>query len=316
MINPRLLSDSLVTKVAEELVCTCCADYVEEHIADKIVDCTIKELLDNIMPSVNEIKRLALFEKLFKSLKPYEKQYKTMLATVWEKERKIIVSNIKKMKKAWLKKDTIDEILYPVGPFEKGLAALASIIILEIIAQQGKTTMASIPGIDIAFDVTNPEVQKWIKSYTPKFSKELETVNIKILRKQLSEGIAAGEGIPELIKRVNLTYANWNKVRSESIARSETMRASNQASLEAYRQSRVVKRKTWVTHFDNRTCAWCKAMDGKTIELEKSFFDKGDKFTVRGDGKNQTMKFNYETVEAPPLHSLCRCTISPWIEGA
>ena len=312
MISPNLLSDSLAAKVATEVICTCCAERVEEHIVDNIINYTIKELLDNIMPSVSEIKRLALFEKLFKSLKPYEKQYKIMLATVWEKERKIIVSNLKKMKKAWLQKDKIDNILYPVEPFEKELSVLASIIIIEIMEQQGTTTIASIPGINIAFDVTNPEVQKWLKSYTPKFSKELETVNVAKLRLELSEGIAAGEGIPQLTNRVNLTYENWNKVRSEAIARSETMRASNQASIEAYKQSRVVKKKVWVTHFDDRTCAWCEAMDGTTISLEKSFFPLGSRFTVEG----QTMKLDYEIVEAPPLHTRCRCTVSPWIEGA
>ncbi len=314
MINTELLTDTLAEEVAEEVMCTCCAEHVEEHIADKIVDCTIKELLDNIMPSVNEIKRLALFEKLFKSLKPFEKQYKTMLATVWEKERKIVVANLKKMKKAWLSKDKIDDLLYPVAQFEKELSENALRIDVKIIDVQGNATMIAIVGTDVVFDVTNPAVQNWLKTYIPKFSEALEEVSVAKLRRELIEGIAAGEGIPQLTARVNKTYENWNKVRSENIARSETMRASNQGSLEAYRQSGVVTKKVWVTHFDNRTCAWCEAMDGTTIELENSFFDKGDEFTVRGDGKDQTMNFNYETVEAPPLHSMCRCTISPWIE--
>ncbi len=314
MINSELLTDDLAEEVAEEVICTCCAEHVEEHIADKIVDCTIKELLDNIMPSVNEIKRLALFEKLFKSLKSYEKQYRTMLATVWEKERKIVVSNIKKMKKAWMSKDKLDEIFYPVGQFEKELSENALEIDLKIIDAQGNATMAAIAGTDVVFDVTNPEVQKWLKTYTPKFSKELEAVNIKILRKELTEGIAAGEGIPQLINRVNKTYANWNKVRSVNIARSETLRASNAGAKFAYLQSGVVEKIVWVTFHDHRTCPWCLQMDGTVIDIKGSFFDLGDTFTVEADDKKQTMDFNYTPIEYPPLHSMCRCSISASFE--
>jgi hypothetical protein len=88
------------------------------------------------------------------------------------------------------------------------------------------------------------------------------------------------------------------------------MRASNQASIEAYKQSGVVTKKVWVTHFDRRTCEWCKAMDGTVVSIEKSFFDQGSRFTVDG----QTMKLDYEIVEAPPLHSMCRCTVVPEVE--
>ena len=337
MINSELLTDTIADEIADEyLVQSFSAVALEamfrEMVKEALVDCRESGIVGDIAEEVIEHgfctcgqisekelteveseeqkKNSELFKQLFKSLEKYEVEYRAMLASVWEKERKIIISNLKKMRKAWLQKDKIDDLLYPVEPFEKELSALASIIIIDIMEQQGTTTMASIPGIDIAFDVTNPNVQKWLKSYTPKFSKELEKVNIKKLRKELMEGIAAGEGIPELTKRVNTTYANWNKVRSESIARSETMRASNQASLEAYKQSGVVKKKVWVTHFDARTCEWCKAMDGKVVSIEKSFFAQGSRFVVDG----QTMKLDYETVEAPPLHSLCRCAVAPQVE--
>jgi SPP1 gp7 family putative phage head morphogenesis protein len=327
-MNTELLADTIADKVAEDYLtqsfnAVALEAMFREMIKEALVDCRESGIVSDIAEEViehgfctcghiskkelNEVesekqkKNSELFKALFETLGKYEVEYKAMLASVWEKERKIIISNLKKMKKAWLQKDKIDDILYPVAPFEKLLSDNALIIDLKIIDEQGKTTMASIAGTDVVFSVTNPEVQNWLRTYTPKFSKELEKVSVEKLRKELSEGIAAGEGIPELTKRVNETYANWNKVRSESIARSETMRASNQASLEAYKQSGVVTKKVWVTHFDKRTCEWCKAMDGKVISIEKSFFAVGSRFTVDG----QTMKLDYEVVEAPPLHSQC-----------
>lgn len=328
MINSELLADTIADKVAEDYLvqsfnAVALRAMFREMTREALVDCRESGIVNDIAQEVvnhgfctcghyskeelretesaEEQKNSELFKALFKSLEKFEAEYKAMLASVWEKERKIIVANLKKMKKAWLRKDKIDDVLYPVAPFEKLLSDNALIIDVKIIDQQGNITMASIAGTDIVFSVTNPEVQNWLRTYTPKFSKELEAVNIAKLRKELSEGIAAGEGIPDLIKRVNKTYENWNKVRSESIARSETMRASNQASLEAYKQSGVVKKKVWITHFDARTCAWCKAMDGKVVSIEKSFFTQGSRFTVEG----QTMKLDYEIVEAPPLHTKC-----------
>ncbi len=327
-MNTELLIDTIAEKVADgylaqsfnasalramfnemvkEALVDCRESGIVNDIAEEVIEhgfCTCGQLTKKELSEIEteeQKKNAELFKQLFKSLEKYEVEYKSMLASVWEKERKIIISNLKKMKKAWLQKDLIDDLLYPVAPFEKLLSDNALIIDLKILDEQGKSTMASIAGTDVVFSVTNPEVQNWLKTYTPKFSKELEKVSVAKLRKELSEGIAAGEGIPELTKRVNETYKNWNKVRSESIARSETMRASNQGSLEAYKQSGVVVKKTWVTHHSPATCQWCIAMDGKTISIEKSFFTQGSRFVVEG----QTMKLDYETVEAPPLHTSC-----------
>jgi len=216
------------------------------------------------------------------------------------------------MRKAYLRKDAIDQLLYPRVVAEKKLSAQAAEIILVVLTERGPVEMGTIAGAEAVFNVQNPEVQKWLTSYTPKFSVNLEEVSVLKLRAELIEGINAGEGIPELIKRVNLTYDHWNKVRSETIARSETIRASNRAAIEAYKQSGVVKKKMWMAEPD--ACNWCAPLDGKIVDLETAFFDIGDEYTVKVDGKDQTMRLDYETVETPPLHPRCRCAIGPWME--
>lgn len=312
MINPNLLSDSLAAKVASEVVYSKLRTAVIDHLTNEIAVNVSKELIDIPLTYIHELKRNLMFEKLFKVLEPYEKKFKIMLHGIWEEERKIIVANIKKMKKAYLTKDAIDQLLYPRATYEKKLSEQAAEIMLVILAEQGVAEMEAIGALDVVFDVTNPEVQKWLAGYTPKFSTALEEVNVAKLRAELIEGIKAGEGIPELIKRVNLTYDNWYKYRSETIARSETSRAANRANLSAYRQSGIVKKKIWMAEPD--ACQWCAPLDGKIVDLEKPFFDIGDEYTVKVDGKDQTMRLDYETVETPPLHPRCRCAVSAWME--
>jgi len=312
MISSRLLSDSLAAKVASEVIYSKLEKATIEHLTNEIMESASKELLDISLVYVEELKRKVFFEKLYKSLASYEKKFMAMLHSIWEVERKIIVANIKKMKKAYLRKDAIDQLLYPRAVAEKKLSAQATEIILIVLTERGPVEMGTIAGAEAVFNVQNPEVQKWLISYVPKFSTQLEEVSVIKLRAELIEGINAGEGIPELIKRVNLTYDHWNKVRSETIARSETIRASNRAAIEAYKQSGVVKKKMWMAEPD--ACNWCAPLDGKIVDLETAFFDMGDEYTVKVDGKDQTMRLDYETVETPPLHPRCRCAVSAWIE--
>ena len=319
MINPALLTDDLADKLAEEVICSCCVESIEWHIARRFAERT-KELLDNIMPSVNELRRQAHFEKLFNSLIPYEKLYKTMLRDVWAKEEKIVIANLKKMKKSWLTKDKIDDILYPVSQFEKELSENALEIDLAIIDKQGNIEMGKLAATDVVFDVSNPEVQKWLKSYTPKFAKEFEKTSIKKLRKALMEGMAEGEGVPQLAKRINEIFKNWNKQRAVDVAQGEALRASNKANMLAYKQSGIVKKKVWITHLDDKTCNHCRRLDGKVISIEKNFFNIGDTSTVTvsrgGKQFKEKLKITYEDVDGGNLHNRCRCTVAAQIEEA
>ena len=57
-------------------------------------------------------------------------------------------------------------------------------------------------------------------------------------------------------------------------------------------------------------CEFCSGMDGKIVELDDDYFDKGDEYKV-GDN---SLNLDYDDVGEPPLHSNCRCTIIPIIK--
>lgn len=307
MINPNLLTNELAEKMAKQiLVHNIKKEFV--GILEHSKSTLSKKLLQMIKEALKEDdKKLAhdiLFNALFKAISPYEKKFEAMLKGIWDEERRILVANLKKMKKAWLHKDKIDDVMYPTAVFEKKLANGVSTILVEVMSKEGPRVV-SLYDFDMIFDVNDPKVQEWLKSYTPMFSKKLEEVNVKKLRAQLIEGMNAGEGIPELTRRVYETYDDWGFRRAKTISRTEALRASNQASLNVYRQSGVVKKKIWITHFSKLTCVHCESMDGKVIELEANFWDLGDESTIKVDGKDNTLKFDYEEIAAPPAHPRC-----------
>jgi len=204
MIKQNFLSNELAKNMADE---------ISSDIINKETVNIMKQLFVDVLKetSKEDDKKLAhdiLFNALFKSTAPFEKKFQTMLRRVWDEEKRILIANIKKMKKAWLTKDKVDDILYPTSIFEKKLASGASTIAIEVMEKEGPRVV-ELYDFDMIFDVQNPEVTKWLENYMPMFSEKLEEVNVKKLRATLIEGIEAGEGVPELTRRVYETYDDW-----------------------------------------------------------------------------------------------------------
>jgi len=311
MIKQNLLTDKLAEQIAWQYLNDICAGKAASIFKEEIYIAVNKELKEDDKKLAHDI----LFNALFKSIAPFEKKFQEMLKRVWGEEERILIANIKKMKKAWLTKDKVDDILYPTSIFEKKLANGATNVCIEVMEKEGPRVV-ELYDFDMIFDVQNPEVTKWLESYMPMFSEKLEEVNVKKLRATLIEGIEAGEGVPELTNRVYETYKDWGFKRAEIIAQNQVIRASNKAALNVYRQSGVVKKKIWVAYFGPRLCPHCEQLDGTIISLETNFFDLGDESIVKIDGKEQKLKMDYEEINVPPLHPLCKCSIAAYIEEA
>jgi len=176
----------------------------------------------------------------------------------------------------------------------------------SIIKEGGKDGFILL-GLDDDLDLSNPIVQNFLEERSFQFSEEITEETNDKLGKTLSDGVANGESIPQLRKRVETIFDEMKKYRSERIARSEVIRASNYGTEQAYKESGVVEAKIWLTAFDERTCEYCADMDGKTVDLDENFADKGD--TIAG------FAVDYEDVGAPPLHPNCRCTIIPKVKS-
>ena len=93
------------------------------------------------------------------------------------------------------------------------------------------------------------------------------------LRAELERGIINGEGVAKLKKRVNSIF-DKSDARVEAIARTEVNRAEGNGRLLAFKNSGVTGfKKQWSTHFDDRTTAICKRLDGQTVGIDENFKD-------------------------------------------
>lgn len=95
-----------------------------------------------------------------------------------------------------------------------------------------------------------------------------------------------------MIVRLQTIFTALKEQRLETIARTETITASTNATLSAWRQSKVVEGKQWWTAQSERTCKLCGSLHGKTIGMDENYFNKGDSLEAGGE----TMKFDYRDI--------------------
>lgn len=186
------------------------------------------------------------------------------------------------------------------------------------------------PGsVAFAFDVTNPEAVAWVNQNAGLLIREItEETRLAvraIIKRSFEDGIPPREAAKLVRSVVGLTErqaqavanlrarlvakgVNKSRVtartsayadkllrnRALTIARTETMRASNEGQQQLWRQARQggylspsVKRE-WIATDDERTCPICGPLDGVVVGLEEPF------------------KLG---LQAPPAHPRCRCTI-------
>lgn len=107
----------------------------------------------------------------------------------------------------------------------------------------------------------------------------------QILPQEFVRGRGPKEVAKDLAKRLDVSYSS-----AVRLARTEMNHISNQATLDAYKDSGVLERYEYLATLDSRTSDICREMDGKVFKLSEA----------------QT------GVNLPPLHPHCRSTTIPW----
>lgn len=136
------------------------------------------------------------------------------------------------------------------------------------------------------------QYKETIKKNVDKFTRSMFETDRDKLISMLDDGIAHGSSIPEIRSAIESEFPEYTKNQATKITRTEVIRVSNQASLDAYEQSGVVEGKQWLTAGAVDECA---QYEGQIVTLSDSFYGSDNEFQ---DGD-------------PPLHPNCRCVILP-----
>jgi len=163
------------------------------------------------------------------------------------------------------------------------------------------------PELAAGFDVSNPEVAKFVGQTLDKLAAQITATTLEAVKRVIQQGLDAGQPTT-LIAEAIQEAGTFSSARAMAIARTEAANAYIQGSKEGWRQSGVVSGMRW--KLAPQPCQFCKAIQqkfaGRVIPLDGTFMGVGDQLTGTDGGKlNITMR----DIDGPPLHPNCRCTL-------
>lgn len=227
----------------------------------------------------------------------WERKYQNVVNQVFDSQKEqILQRGVNKAFEEWkfdpaLSKQKFVNLLFPVTA--------------ELMKEQAEAALQFAGDPDTEFTLSE-RVEKFINERIELFATDTDRETLEKIQESISEGVTAGDSLDKLRKRILVIYTEATTVRSQRIARTETIAASNEAALEAYKQSPLVKQKEWLA--EPNACEFCDALNGKVIGLDTDFAKTGE--TIAGT-EGGTQQVNYTDISAPPGHPNCRCTILP-----
>lgn len=253
----------------------------------------------------NEEQKTAYWIDFIKKVTVREKHIKEVCQDVFAKQEALVIENLDNTKS--YKKSSASTVVPSIAEMNAMWDNLSELL-KDMYIEQAENVLQSLDAGD-TINITSEFATQYLIEYGGTLINQINDTTRQALMDNLSAGYDAGESIEDLKKRVQEVFTQASDTRAEMIARTESLKASNSASVEAYRQSGVVKAKEWLAERDARTCPFCLKQDGKFTDLNKNFFEEGDTITEGG----QTLTIQFTNVGEPPLHVDCRCTTIPVI---
>lgn len=215
---------------------------------------------------------------------------------------------LKKMTPTKSAQDKVVTWLFDVDEYQEDWNSNLLPVFVGLAKEQSKLAFEQIgvPPVEISKDLV-AQLEKSVA----RIGQDVDAQTIESLTDRLVKGIEDGDSISKLKGYVEDEFSSLDVkgYRAERIARTESVKVSNKAALDAYRETGVITHKYWYANPD--ACAYCQSMEssyGKddAIELDANFLNKGDSVS---DGKGGEYVADYEDVETADLHPNCECKI-------
>lgn len=265
------------------------------------------------VPLWTEERKTAYWRQFIEHTDKYDSELRNVAVDIFREQEHKVMDNLDRDVKHWKvtsRKGLESSVVPSLADLDKLWKVAWDIAIREVYIEQGNNTLDFL-GTGGNIDITTDFAVAYLRVYSATLIREIDTTTREQLKNTLASGFELGEGIDKLKRRIKEVFKEATTARAKMIARTESLKASNAATVEAYRQSGVVSAKEWLTERDNRTCPFCLSLDGKVIGLNKNYFNEGETYTVNGE----QMVIGFTNVGEPPLHPQCRCTTIPILIG-
>ncbi|MCK4609432.1 MAG: phage portal protein [Gammaproteobacteria bacterium] len=235
---------------------------------------------------------------------------KDLLALILKQNEQVEAEVMANLGKA-TSKAVEDAVVLSVEDNAEELYIASKDILLAIAVDEGANAVSLVSNPAGNYNAESKTLLKEIKRIFMLRAMSANKTTIKLLTSEIKEGIKAGESKKKLGKRVRGVFKGMTDYRSEALAQDVTFTSSNASMKSAYKQVGISEMR-WYTAEDDSVCPYCKSQHARKVATDADFFAKGDKLEVVNEkGKKQTLKFDFDSVGAPALHSNCRCYVLP-----
>ena len=188
----------------------------------------------------------------------------------FERQRKEVIANLESAGKSFIKAD-IESVLFDMGDWEKELSETMGPEEKRMY-KSGVNSGQAIAGLNIDFDLNNPETMKWLKEKIHRFSFETNETTINQLKSELQAGTEAGETTAQLAERINKVFGFAEKYRGMRIARTEFSDCENKGIFDVWGESESVTGKEWLHGGGGEhPRPEHETMSGEVVDIEDTF---------------------------------------------
>lgn len=254
-----------------------------------------------ILSKSQQLKKINQEQEAFRSNlvdinEPYEKQLKKAISKFALEQENAIIDKIGTTKKSY------EEWLFNVKAESEALALVITPIIYELMNEQIAETTNFISGELLTL---SPEMRAQVELQMKQIAGVYNQDTITALETTISQGVSDGESLAKIKKRVESVYQEAKGYRAERIARTESLKASNESAELVYKANGYHNVK-WFTN--PGACDFCKELNNTVKNIGSDFYSIGDVVT---NNAGQMLEIDYRNITTPPLHPNCKCSIVP-----
>ncbi len=264
----------------------------------------------------------------------WEKRYANGATNAFEHDRREILALVAAAKsQAKAQKASVDyqQLRYNIDEYlrtngDEYWRELFTPLLAGVVGDQGKE-WASVLGMQ--FDVRNIEAELWFQDYVLTFAQPITTTTSDALHGVLAQAMEEGWAIPTIQTRIEQMFNQWiaggataeefewlearlPQQRTELIARTETMRASNTGSYNLM-DSWGVAYKGWLSTPDSRVRETHSSAGARyDVGGDPGIIPMRQAFNVGG----YSMQYPGDMSNGAPIGEVanCRCTLLPYTE--
>ena len=254
---------------------------------------TKKELLQK-----QAVDNEAFRSKIMETKDLYARKAKNAIAKFNVDQEKQVIANIKPLAKT----ATTDDWLFSVKEEAIRMGVVLTPVMIELMEAQVDDIANFITGELLTI---TPEMIRDVNEQIIRVSGLYNKETIDALNKTLIQGVKDGESLAKLKKRVEQVYGDAKGYRAERIARSESARFTNDTVAQTYFENGYSEAEWFI---NPGACEFCEAMAQQTNSINSNFLELGDVLTGSKGGQ---LSIDYSSIEYPPLHPNCTCSLIP-----